>query len=217
MIKRLFFFSLTIFFCLSVKAQTVFGEPIQTMQYRLEQDSNLLPQLAERFHNMDSTLHLNQLALLYYSYGFRADNDPAKESRILDAASSLGRREQYDEAIRLLDQYLAKNPGCLSALLERAYTSWLVDDSLGTVNGYKKYYQLMEVPLQSGSGNSAEDPIVVSSGRDIELVLDKKGYFIKKQTLMRRGDQKMYQVICGPTSNPKTDQVFYFDVSLVLN
>ena len=204
-------------FSQNINAQVIFGETIQTLEYRLQQDSNLLPQLAKRFSKNDTTLNLNQLSLLYYGYALGPEFDPVREERILDAANSLGRREKYEDAINLLDHFLENNPGCLAALLERAYTAWLVDDSLGTVNGYKKYYSLMEVPLQSGSGNTAENAIVVSSLRDMELVLDKKGYYMTGQSLIQKNGHKIYMVTCATEDNPKVKKVFHFNVDLPLN
>ncbi|MEO1260428.1 MAG: DUF4919 domain-containing protein [Bacteroidota bacterium] len=200
----------------TVAAQTLFGETIQTMKFRLEQDTSLLPQLAVRFAEGDTTLNINQLSLLYYGYAINAEHNAQSESRILDAASSLGRREKFEDAINLLDNFLEKNPGSLAALLERAYTSWLVNDSLGTVNGYKKYYQLMEVPMQSGTGANLKSPIVVSSVRDMELVMDKKGYFIKSQSLLNRNGHKIYMLTCATEAEPDAKKYFYFNVDLPL-
>ncbi len=215
--KKLLFVALALFFFQHANGQTIFGETIQTLGYRLEQDSSLLPNLAERFAKADTTLSLNQLSIIYYGYALSPEYDPVREERILDAANALGRREKYVDAINLLDHFLEKNPGCLAALLERAYTSWLVDDSLATVNGYKKYYMLMEVPLQSGSGTTAEDAIVVSSTRDMELVLDKKGYYITGQSLIQKNNHKIYMVTCAAEDDPKTKKVYHFNVDLPLN
>ena len=215
--KKLFFVAFALFVLQNVYSQTIFGETIQTLGYRLQQDSNLLPQLAARFAKIDTTLSLNQLSVLYYGYALSPQYDPTTEVRILDAANSLGRRERYDEAVNLLDHFLENNPGSLAGLLERAYTSWLAEDSIGTVNGYKKYYMLMEVPLQSASGNTAEDAFVVSSLRDMELVVDKMGYFITGQSLIQKNGHKIYMVTCATEADPKMKKVFHFNVDLPLN
>lgn len=215
--KRLFLIVLSFTFFQVVQAQTVFGESFQSLKLRLADDPSLLSALGTRFANGDTTLSTSQLSLLYYGYAIQSEYDPKGESRILDAASSLGRREKYEDAINLLDHFLEKNPGSLAALLERAYTSWLVEDSLGTVNGYKKYYELIDIPLQSGSGENTDDPIYVSSIRDMELVMDKKGYFIKSQSLLNRGGHKIYRLICAAENAPKTEKLFYFNVDLPMS
>ena len=215
--KKSLFIAFAIFHFHFGQAQTIFGETVQTLKFRLQQDTNLLPQLTSRFANVDTTLNLNQLSLIYYGYALSPQYDPTTEVRILDAASSLGRRERFDEAISLLDHFLANNPGSLAGLLERAYTSWLVNDSLGTVNGYKKYYMLLDVPLQSGSGSTPEDAFVVSSLRDMELLLDKMGYFITGQSLIQKNGHKIYMVTCGTDAEPKMKKVFYFNVDMPLN
>ncbi|HHM20872.1 MAG TPA: DUF4919 domain-containing protein [Bacteroidetes bacterium] len=214
--KKSLFTFFTFFIFQNINAQAVPHSAVETVRHQLGADSTLLPRLATRFAEGDTTLTLAQLSVLYYGYGLSRDADPAGESRILDAASILGRREKYDDAIALLDRFLKKNPGSLAALLERAYTSWLVNDSTGTVNGYKKYYQLMEVPLRSGTGQTPQDAIVVSSLRDMELIVDKLGFYITSQLLLRKNGHAIYKVICATEENPKMKKVFYFNVDLPL-
>ena len=211
-----FAFALFFFAAQNGQAQLVHGENIEDIAYRLASDSTLYQRLADRFSEGDSTLSMKELSTLYYGYALRPAYDPLAEDRILKAVYALGRREKYGDALNLLDNFLDKHPACLSALLEQAYTAWLVDDSLGTVDGFKKYYQLLEVPLTSGDGNSSENAFVVSSERDMELVLDKLGYNQKAQSLITKQGQHFFLVTCSTKEQPDTEKQFYFNVDLVV-
>lgn len=157
---------------------------------------------------------MRELSTLYYGNALGADYNPIREDRVLDAASSLNRRQRYEEARNLLNNFLSKNPACLAALLESGYNSWLMDDSLQTVLGYQKYFSLLEVPFQSGTGESFEKAFVVSSTRDIELVLDKMDFVSTGNSLVVQKGQNYQIVTAVKDDNRKEGQTFYFNVEL---
>ena len=110
---------LPLFFLPRVQGQNVFGETIEVIGQRLMADTTLYQRLADRFNEGDITLTLNELSTLYYGYALRPGYNPVREERVLDAASALGRRERYEDAQNLLNNFLSKNPACLAALLEK--------------------------------------------------------------------------------------------------
>lgn len=209
-------FVIILFASQNIHAQLVHGENMADIEYRISNDSTLYPRLAARFASEGNDLSIKELSTLYYGNTLRPEYDPLAEDRILKAVYALGRREKYDEATSLLDNYLGKHPACLSALLEQAYLAWMMEDSLATVNGFAKYYQLLEVPLTSGDGNSSESAFVVSSERDMELVLDKLGYNITGQSLITKNDRHFYLVTCNTEEDLKMKKQFYFDVDMVI-
>jgi hypothetical protein len=197
-------------------AQLVHGENMADIEYRISNDTNLYQRLAERFESPDNDLTTNELSTLYYGYALRPQYDPLAEDRVLKAVYALGRREKYEEATSLLDNFLGKPPACLSALLEQAYLAWMMEDSLATVNGFERYYQMLEIPLTSGDGNSSENAFVVSSERDMELVLDKLGYAITGQSLITKKGRHYYLVTCNTEEDRDMKKQFYFDVDMVV-
>lgn len=205
---------LLFFFFFQTNAQNIFGETVEALEQRLKVDSNLYQRLTARFNAGDTTLTIKELSTLYYGYALNPGFNPAREERVLDAASSLGRRERYEEAQHLLDNFLSKNPACLAALLESGYNAWLMDDSIRTVLGYQKYFSLLEVPLQSGTGESFEKAFVVSSTRDVELVLDKMGFVSTAQSLVVQNGQNYQIVTAVKDENRKEGRTFYFNVEL---
>ncbi len=209
-------------FCLgNAAAQTVYGETLQVMEERLKSDSTLYARIGARLLAGDATLTNRELATIYYGNAMRPGYNPLQEERILDAMNTLARRDKYTDALSLCDNFLKKNPGSLPAWLERGYTCWLMEDSLQTVETYRKYYQLLDVPLKSGTGESFEQAIVVASLRDIELVVDKLGFIAKNQSLVTKdspngSSQRYYIVKCVKEGDKAVNPTYYFNVELPL-
>ena len=205
-------------FCLSQStAQNFYGETIEVLQARLQSDTSLYSRIGERFLSGDATLTNRDLSTIYYGAALRPGYNPMQEERILDAMSSLGRRDRYPEALSLCDNFLKKNPGSLAAWLERGYTCWLLEDSIQTVETYRKYYQLLDIPLRSGTGESFEQAFVVASLRDVELVVDKLGFILKDQSLLTKDGQRYHIVKCMKEGEKEAKQVYYFNVDLPMS
>ncbi len=208
---------LSAFSIFSASAQTVYGETIEVLDQRLKTDTTLYSRIGARFLAGDATLTNRDLSTIYYGNALRRGYNPLQEERILDAMSSLGRRDRYAEAHSLCDNFLSKNPGSLAAWLELAYTHYLLEDSLQTVETYRKYYQLLDVPLKSGSGQSYEQAFVVASLRDVELVVDKLGFIAKDQSLVTKNGQRYHIVKCLKEGEKEAKQVYYFNVDLPMS
>ena len=218
--------TLAIFFAVfalfKTTAQTFYGETIEVLQARLKADTSLYHRIGERFLVGDATLTNRDLSTIYYGAALRPGYNPVQEERILDAMSSLGRRDRFTEALSLCDNFLKKNPASLAAWLERGYTCWLLEDSVQTVETYRKYYQLLDVPLRSGTGESFEQAYVVASLRDVELVVDKLGFVVKEQSLvMKNGPTEVsqhYQIVkCEKEGDKTLKPTYYFNVDLPMS
>jgi tetratricopeptide (TPR) repeat protein len=196
------------------QAQNIYGETIEVLEQRLQQDSSLYSGIGQRFLQGDSSLSAQELATLYYGHALRKEYNSVREDRLLDAANSLSRRGKYPEAMSLMENYLSKNPGSLTGWLERGYTAWMAEDSLQTVLNYQKYFALLDVPLKSGTGESYETAFVITSLRDMELVLDKLGYFIVGQSLLEKDKQNYKIVTAKKDDNKSIEKTFYFNVQL---
>lgn len=207
---------LSIFSFLNTTAQTVYGETIQVLEERLKADTAMYNRIGARLLAGDATLTNRDLATIYYGNALRPGYNPLQEERILDAMNSLARRDRYGEALSLCDNFLKKNPGSLPAWLERGYTAWLMEDSVQTVETYRKYYQLLDVPLRSGTGESFEQAFVVASLRDVELVVDKLGFIAKDQSLLTKDGQRYHIVKCVKEGDKTQAPTYYFNVELPL-
>jgi uncharacterized protein DUF4919 len=209
-------FGLLVFSCVFASAQVVFGEAVEEIGKRIAADSTLYPQLSERFSLGDTTLTLEDLGTLYYGSAFLPNFDPYREERIIDAADALARREKAYDALSLLDNFLSRNPASLRALLEMAYNSWVVNDTASTGPAYQKYYQMLKVPMASGTGESPETAYVIRSVQDQELVLNELNLVGMKENLVMRNGQSFHVVSSAKENDLKTRKDVYFNVELPL-
>ncbi|MCU0347497.1 MAG: DUF4919 domain-containing protein [Saprospiraceae bacterium] len=207
---------LSFFSASQTTAQTVYGETLEVMEGRLKADTTLHDRLGERLLAGDPSLTNRDLATIYYGSAMRPSYNPLQEERILDAMNALARRDRYPEALTLCDNFLKKNPGSLAAWLERGYTCWLMEDSTATVDTYHKYYQLLDVPLKSGTGESFEQAFVVASLRDVELVVDKLGFVAQTPSLVTKDGQRYHIVKCSKDGDKTMTPTYYFNVELPL-
>ncbi len=198
------------------KAQIVFGGQVEEIGKRIAADSLLYPNLSERFLEGDTTLTITELGTLYYGSAFLPEFDPYREERIIDAADALARREKPYDALSLLDNFLSRNPASLRALLEKAYNSWVVNDSLETGPAYKKYFQMLKVPMASGTGESPETAFVIRSVQDQELVLNELNLVGMKENLVLRNGQSFHVVSSAKENDFNDRKNVYFNVELPL-
>ncbi|MBI1226144.1 MAG: DUF4919 domain-containing protein [Bacteroidetes bacterium] len=208
---------LAVFTIFKTEAQLVYGETIEVLEARLKADSSMYQRIGKRFLSGDASLTNRELSTIYYGAALRPDFNPLQQDRILDAMSSLGRRDRYPEALSLCDNFLKKNPASLAAWLERGYTCYLMEDSMQTVETYRKYYQLLDIPLRSGTGESFEQAFVVASLRDIELVVDKLGFIVKGESLVTNNGQHYHLVNCEKEGDKTMKSTYYFNVDLPMS
>lgn len=178
-------------------------------------DSALYESIATRFAEGD-TLTMEELRLLYYGSAFRPGFDPYQEERIIDAADALARRDRPYDAMYLLDNFLRRNPASLLALLDKAYLSWVINDSANTEKNYFRYFQLLAVPLSSGDGLSPDTAFLLRSVQDEELVMNKLGKVLLSQTLLNHAGRAYHQATSALENDIEKRQDFYFLIELPL-
>lgn len=200
---------------LTVSAQLNFPD-VLAFGEKIASDSTLYPTIAGRFSEGDSSLTHEELKFLYYGSAFLEGFDPYREARIIEAADALSRRNKHYESMSLLDNFLKKNPASLRALLDKAYLSWVINDSLNTKANYNRYFQLLEVPVLSGDGNSFETAFVLRSEHDEELVLNKLDYVALRENFVENNGLSYHIVTAAVEKDLDNRRDFYFLIELPL-
>jgi hypothetical protein len=191
-------------------------EQVMALGQKVQADTAAYQKLAERFAAGDSTLQYEELAMLYYGSAFLPGFDPYQEERIIEAADALARRDRPWDARSLLDHFLENNPASLRALLDKAYLSWVTDDSAAIQPNYFRYYQLLSVPLKSGDGLSPATAIIVRSVQDEELVLNAMDRVALAKSLQTIDGLAYHVVSTAPEKNLDKRTDFYFIIELPL-
>lgn len=212
------YFLISVFILLagaSVNAQLTFDEVLEIGE-RVKKDTALYQSVEKRFLEGDSTLTLEDLQVLYYGSVFLPGYEPYREARIIEAADAISRRNKHYQSMELLDNFLKRNPASLRALLDKAYLSWVINDSLNTQKNYDRYFQLLEVPLQSGDGAGFETAFILRSEQDEELVLDRLDYVALRANLVNHNGLSYHIVTAAEDEDLDKRRNFYFLIELPL-
>lgn len=206
---------LTVFVGTVLSAQLTFDKILEIGE-RVRSDTTLYHSIERRFAEGDTTLALEDLQTLYYGSSFLPDYDPYREASIIEAADAMSRRNQHYESMALLENFLKKNPASLRALLDKAYLSWVINDSLHTQMNYYRYFRLLQVPLQSGDGKSFETAFILRSEQDEELVLDRLNYIGLSESLVTNNGLYYHIVTAAEDDDLDKRRNFYFLIELPL-
>ncbi len=131
------------------------------------QDSNsslYYPKLLRRFNQNDSTLTDTEVLALQIGYTAKAAYLPFKTVHEEGSIKQLVAQEKYEQALKVCDKLLRKNPLNLTALMGKSLIYWKFgQDSLDYYR--HKQLKLVSAVLASGDG-TAEQPFFVLSPLD---------------------------------------------------
>jgi tetratricopeptide (TPR) repeat protein len=168
------------------------------------------PRLVERFQKEPETLSLDAFFMAYYGqhtskgYAPYAD-DIGRETR------ALVDQDRYEEAMRVAEKHLRTHPVCLDALQAMAVSARHVEAPERARAHMLRYDGLLQAILASGSGDSADDPIVVLSIRDEYIILDYQDLERGRQSLLRQGRYTLDRMEC--TDEEGQERIVYFEIS----
>lgn len=213
--KHSFLFLLTVaVFVFETQAQTINGVPFQSIEQRLLADTSIYPGIAKRFQQGDTLLTADEMTLLYYGSVLRNQFNPYQENRVIQAGNSLSRRGKHEDALRLFDNLLTRQPASLSGWLEKSFALWEAGQQQDSDATYGQFLRLLKVPMSSGSGETFESAIVVRMIEDEELILIEKGYVASEPKLITRQGQRYHMVPCLKKDDASVQKNFYFNVHL---
>jgi hypothetical protein len=113
--------------------------------------------------------------------------------------------------MRVAEKHLRTHPVCLDALQAMAVSARHVEAPERARAHMLRYDGLMQAILASGSGDSADDPIVVLSIRDEYIILDYQDLERGRQSLLRQGRYTLDRMDC--TDEEGQEHIVYFEIS----
>ena len=140
----------------SLSAQTVYGVELDSLKLLVEEEPALYHELSASFHSPDTSQEFVDLVILYYGSAFRANYSPYGEKTITSSIWELIEEEEYDKALQAADGFLNDEPANATAYRQKAFIFLGKDDTANAELFFRKYYELLAVPYNSGDGKSAE-------------------------------------------------------------
>jgi hypothetical protein len=167
------------------------------------------PKLLERYNNFDSTLTVEDYALIYYGFSFQYDFfvEQPDQSKIL----MLWFRRSYDDVVVECNKILEKDP---ISFIANYYLSEALKSLNSSEKEWKKYLNryttFKDIIVKSGDGKSCETAFKVVYNYDQKLIL--QDYFKIQMIYEQVIENNCESHLINP--NEKFDgEKIYFDIS----
>ncbi len=204
------------FFCLAcpAHAQLIQGLSYETIKEQVNDAEGVYyyPILAKRFMQNDISLKSIDYLMLYYGFVYQEAYNPYKVMALEDSLAKLTSEKKGAEAIVLANKIQEKNPVSLTSYVEKAYSLHGTKQESIAIVELNKYRALMSTLMGSGTGDSYENPIVVISPKDAELVVLAHKLTVLSKSMNGNGG-RFYDVYLVRNDKGKQYPI-YFDITL---
>ncbi len=192
---------ITIFiFCLSLilNAQktnfNIYGLPVDTLKSMVQKHPKYFEHLKNLWLNNPEKIKEDELMLLYYGSVFMKYYEPVKEDKSVEQIAKFTGELDYQKVInegkKLLEMYPLNSR--LYMLLGYAYKK--IGERQKSKYYYKKYGDLLRIPLYSGNGKNFIKAFIVRIISDEYLILNQKNLEMIRQEV-RYHDKMPYDVL----------------------
>jgi len=152
----------------------VYGISLDTLSKMVKNHPKYFEHLRKKWTKTPEKITDDEMILLYYGSAFMKDYQPKNEDNSIEKMSQTINELDFETAIKNGEKLINVYPlnSRLYMLLGYAYKQ------IGQINKskdyYKRYAQLLRVPLYSGNGKSFEKAFVVRTVSDEYLILNNK-------------------------------------------
>lgn len=216
LLKNNFFFLFILIFFQNntTKAQEIQGVPYELIQKMTSEKNGVYEYntLLKRFQKADTTLLAMDYLMLYYGYAYQKEYHPYKHIVWEDSLGRLTEAKNAPKALKMAEKIIQENPVSLTTHIESAYTFHAIGRKPESLRHLYQYNQLMATVMASGIGNSYQNPIVVISPKDTEVVLMSNQLNIVSKSI--NGQDNKYFLVYLVKNKEKKEYPIYFDITL---
>ncbi len=181
----LLIFSLSIFYTALAQQKPdsfkVYGLPIDTLKTMVQKHPKYFDHLKNKWLKTPAKMTADDMMLLYYGSAFMTGYDPVKEDKAVEKIARHMAEFDFENAVKegekLVDVYPLNSR--LYMLLGYAYKKMGLP--VKSKFYYKKYGDLLRVPLYSGQGKNFDDAYVVRIISDEYLILNQQDLELVQQ------------------------------------
>lgn len=200
--------------CFKGYTQKIDGMDLNTIKMMVNDEKGVYyyPKLVKTFEEAPQTLRKIDMQMLYYGFAFTKNYNPYRHFELEDSLHALTKREKGVEAIVLANQLLEENPVSVTGNVEKAFALNGLNQKRESAKFLQKYKMLMDIIMASGQGSSYENPIVLITPKDAEVVLLRHNLISVSKTLNGR-DERYYDVYVVKNKEEK-EYPIYFDITI---
>jgi len=182
------FLSLFICWSLSATAQKntsvkVYGLPLDTLKVMVKKHPKYFTHLKNKWQKEPGKMSQDELMLAYYGSTFLPDYQPVKEDKAVERIAKTMAELDFNNAIIEGENLISVYPlnSRLYMLLGYAYKK--IGERQKSKLYYKKYADLLRIPLYSGTGKNFENAYIVRTISDEYLILNQNDLELVQQEL----------------------------------
>ena len=211
--KKIFLLLVLISFNLPAQINTkVYGIELDSIQQWVKQKPKYFEYLERKFQKTD--LKEDELILLYYGSTFLPGYQPKQADREVEKIAKLMGEMDFDAGLKVGESLLKKYPVEARLYMLTGYAAKKTGDRKKSKFYYKKYADLVRVPMYSGTGESFDKAYVVRSTSDEFLIVNQKNLEMLKMEVRYNNKRPFDKMILSPKSNPKDKKEVYFNTYL---
>lgn len=196
------------------KAQTIQGISLDVIKEQVADAEGVYyyPNLAKRFAGNDVSLKSIDYIMLYYGFVTQPSYNPYKMLVLEDSLSKLTGKKMGKEAIVLADKVLESHPVSLLAHIEKGYALHGTNQESLALVEINKYRALFNTVMASGAGSSYENPIIVVTPKDAEVIV--LGHKLTVLSKTMNGQTGRYYDVYLVRNEQGKQYPIYFDITL---
>ncbi len=192
----------------------VYGLELDSIQKWVQQKPAYFKYLQRKFQKTD--LDEDELVLLYYGSAFLPDYNPKKAAEDMEKITKLMGQMDFDAGLKTGEVLLKKYPVEARLYMLLGYAAKKNGDEKKSKFYYKKYGDLLRVPLYSGKGKDFETAYVVRSTSDEYLIINQKNLELLRQEVRFHNQIPFDKMLLAPKNYPDKKQTVYFNIYLPL-
>jgi len=196
----------------------VYGMPLDTIANMVRQHPKYFDHLLRKASVLENKISQDELILLYYGSAFMKNYKPKDEEKAVNQIAQTMASLDFTGAITEGKNYLKVYPANARLYMLVAYAYKKIGKKSLSKVYYKRYADLLRIPLYSGTGKDFEQAFVVRNTSDEYLILNNKDLDLAQQEL-RYHNQLPYDVmLVSPKNTSRQKQSakekLYFNIYL---
>jgi len=186
--KKLLSATFVILIVFSMNAQSkktikVYGISLDTIASYVKKHPKYFDHLAKKIQMQDKKMSEDEMIMLYYGSAYMKNYNPVEEDKAVEKIAKQMAELDFSGAIVEGKKILKVYPVNARLYMLMGYAYKKIGEKEKSKRYYKKYGEILRVPLYSGSGKDFDNAFVVRIVSDEYLILNQKDLEMNEQAL----------------------------------
>ncbi|MCB0540044.1 MAG: DUF4919 domain-containing protein [Bacteroidetes bacterium] len=213
--KRLFNILLLFFSIAFANAQVyIYGISLEELKGEVLNNKHVIVETNQRCINLDTTVNIRDLFLLYFGSAFYDNYNPYAESLAYSIIESLYEEKKFKEVIEECNNIIKDNPGIIKPFSYIGEAYYQLGDSAKARLAYTVYYNLLSLPFYSGNGTCYDSAFVVRSISDEYTIMHELGLNSIGQSLNYNNNIPFDILYTQNAEDNEEETGYYFNIYL---